>query len=91
MPVQRQRLPGVPGGLPEDLIEDLALLHDAPAGIAESTIALMGFGSRSILEAHGLIERVADTPAQIRITPRGRKVIRAAYGRRSTVTSGGGA
>jgi hypothetical protein len=78
---QRRR---IPHGLPPDLVERLALLHGAPNGIAESTIALLPYGSRSALAAYGLIEPIPERPDQateIRITGEGWAVIRAAAAR----------
>ena len=68
----------IPSGLPSELLDKLALLRDAPAGIAESTIALLPYGSRSALAAYQLIERIPAEPHQaseIRITDRGRALI----------------
>jgi hypothetical protein len=65
-------------GLPVDLVETLALLHDAPGGMAESTIALLPYGSRSALAAYGVIQSVpgeADQAAEITITELGWSVI----------------
>lgn len=78
---QRRR---IPPGLPPDLVERLAVLRGAPNGIAESTIALLPYGSRSALAAYGLIEPIPEQPdqaAEIRITGEGWAVISAAAGR----------
>jgi hypothetical protein len=66
------------GRLPDELARKLAVLHDAPPGIAESTIALLPFGSRCALVAYGVIERIPqepDEPGEIEITPLGWAVV----------------
>lgn len=69
----------IPGGLTEELVRQLALLSDAPAGVAESTLALMGFGTRSVLADRNppLIEMSDSTPVRLTITPAGWDAIRA--------------
>jgi hypothetical protein len=69
----------IPKGLNDDLVRKLALLHDAPPGIAESTIALLRFGARTLLAESDppLIEMSDEKPVQITVTPEGRKVIEA--------------
>jgi hypothetical protein len=66
----------IPLELNEDLVRELALLSDAPPGIPESTIALLRFGARTLLEELDLIElRGERPPFQITITPHGWHVI----------------
>ena len=70
----------IPGGLTPDLVETLCLLEDAPPGVAEATIALLPYGSRSNLAAHGIVGRIsADRGAAtaIEITEYGWSVIAA--------------
>jgi hypothetical protein len=69
----------IPRGLNDDLVRKLALLHGAPPGIAESTIALLGFGTRALLAGSSppLIEMTDDRPVRITITAAGAKVIEA--------------
>jgi hypothetical protein len=69
----------IPRSLSDDLVRKLALLHDAPPGIAESTIALLGFGTRALLAEIDppLVEMSEDRPVQITITPEGWRVIEA--------------
>jgi hypothetical protein len=70
----------IPGGLTPELIETLCLLHDAPPGVAEATIALLPYGSRSNLAAHGIIGGIParkDAAAAIRVTEYGRQVFAA--------------
>lgn len=67
--------------LPDGMVRKLALLHDAPPGIAESTIALLPYGSRSALIAYGFIRRLSEDPddlEEVEITPAGWQAIRAA-------------
>jgi hypothetical protein len=71
---------GVPAGLTDELVDVLAVVDEAPAGIAEATIALLPFGSRSSLVAHGVIERMDGGSAEavaIRITDLGWVIIAA--------------
>jgi hypothetical protein len=69
----------IPPGLGPDLVRTLALLDGAPPGIAESTIALLGFGARATLEAMTppLITTDGGTPPLIMLTREGRRVIAA--------------
>lgn len=70
----------IPGGLTPELVQTLAMLEDAPPGIAEATIALLPYGSRSNLAAHGIIGGIPtrkDAAAAIRITDYGQQVIAA--------------
>jgi hypothetical protein len=70
----------IPGGLPPELVETLGMLEDAPPGVAEATIALLPYGSRSNLAAHDIIGRIParkDAAAEIRITDYGKHVITA--------------
>ncbi len=70
----------VPNGLTPELVDTLRLLDDAPPGVAEATIALLPYGSRSNLAAYGVIGAVPDrkdAAAAISITPYGREVIAA--------------
>jgi hypothetical protein len=62
--------------VPDELKRDLALLTDAPHGVAESTVALMSFGARALLEGAGLIAVSAEEPAAIEITEPGRLAMR---------------
>jgi hypothetical protein len=80
MPTKTQkRDPGhsdVPLELNEALVRELALLSNAPPGIAESTIALLGLGSRAMLEQLDLIELCGErAPFIIKIKPYGWHVI----------------
>jgi hypothetical protein len=60
----------------EDLVRELALLSDAPPGIAESTVALLRLGARALLEELDLIELCGERPPlKITITPYGWDVI----------------
>jgi hypothetical protein len=71
---------GVPSGLTNELVDVLAVLDDAPPGLAEATIALLPFGSRTSLVAHEVIERMdggSGEAVAIRITARGWAVIAA--------------
>jgi hypothetical protein len=64
----------------DDLVPKLALLHGAPPGIAESTIALLGFGTRALLAdacEPPLIEMSGERPVEISITSAGTEVIAA--------------
>jgi hypothetical protein len=66
----------IPLELNDDLIRQLALLDDAPPGIAESTVALLRFGARAMLEELGLVELCGERPPfKITITPYGWDVI----------------
>lgn len=69
----------IPAGINDDLVRKLALLQGSPPGIAESTIALLGFGARTLLAASDppLIEMSDEKPVEIRITSAGKKVIKA--------------
>jgi hypothetical protein len=70
----------IPPGLTAEQVETLCLLDDVPPGVAEATIALMPFGSRANLAAHGIIAAVStDSGAatEIDITPYGAAVIAA--------------
>src|SRR5688572_3432792 len=70
----------IPGGLTPDLVETLCLLEDAPPGVAEATIALLPYGSRSNLAAHGIVGRISSdkgAATDIEITSYGWQVIAA--------------
>ena len=70
----------IPGGLTPDLVETLCLLDDAPPGMAEATIALLPYGSRSNLAAHGIVAAMSadkGEPTEIEISPYGWQVIAA--------------
>ena len=74
------RANGVPSGLTDELVDVLAVVDDAPPGFAEATIALLPYGSRSSLVAHGIIERMdggSGDAVAIGITAEGRAVIAA--------------
>jgi hypothetical protein len=74
MPARSPR--DIPLEFNEDLVRELALLSDAPSGIAESTIALLGLGARALLEELDLIELCGEAPPfKITITPHGWHVI----------------
>lgn len=68
-------IPEIPRSFSDDLIRKLALLHEAPPGIAESTIALLGLGTRAALEASDppVIHTTED--GLITITNAGRQII----------------
>lgn len=51
-------------GLPAALAETLRLLHGAPPGIAESTLALLPCDARRDLAAHGILNASADAGAR---------------------------
>jgi hypothetical protein len=71
---------GVPPGLTDELVDVLAVLDDAPHGLAEATIALLPYGSRTSLVAHDVIERMdggSGEAVAICITDRGWSVIAA--------------
>jgi hypothetical protein len=61
--------------LPVDLQQNLALLKDAPEGVAESTIALFGTEMMKTLAAADVIEMTEHTPRRITISPLGYSVI----------------
>lgn len=66
----------VPQQLNEELVRQLALLSGAPPGIAESTIALLRFGARTVFEELEMIELSgARRPYKITITEHGWHVI----------------
>ena len=70
----------IPGGLTPELVKTLCLLDDAPPGIAEATIALLPYGSRSNLAAHGIVGAISPdkgAATEIEITPYGWQVIAA--------------
>ena len=76
MPANARSPRDIPLEFNEDLVRQLALLSDAPPGIAESTIALLGFGARALLTELDLIEPSGDGPPfKITITPHGWHVI----------------
>jgi hypothetical protein len=67
----------IPLAMPEQLVRDLAMLCGAPPGTPESTVALLRFGTRTLLEELGLVEIVEAPPRHIRITNEGWRVIEA--------------
>lgn len=70
----------IPGGLTPELVRTLAMLENAPPGVAEATIALLPYGSRSNLAAHEIIGSIParkDAAAKIQITDYGKQVIEA--------------
>jgi hypothetical protein len=74
------RANGVPSGLTDELVDVLAVVDEAPPGLAEATIALLPYGSRTSLAVHGVIERMdggSGEAVAIRITTEGRAVIAA--------------
>lgn len=74
-PARSQR--DIPLEFNENLVRELALLSDAPSGLAESTIALLGLGARTLLQELDLIELCGEAPPfQITITPHGWHVIK---------------
>ena len=76
---------GIPADLPADLIEMLSLLADAPAGVAESTIALLPYRTRQASLARSLIQSDSESPgaaSMITITARGWALIQACAHRR---------
>jgi len=82
MSTKRDRTPdsGVPLGLTPRLIEVLGVLENAPPGTAEATIALLPYGSRTNLVAHGFIERMhggIEDAVEIQITEAGWDAIHA--------------
>lgn len=79
MPTSSSSSSGIPEGFYNDLVRRLALLRDAPPGIAESTIALFPFGTRAILQENDppLIEVSDHDTAEITITPTGHQIIEA--------------
>ena len=84
----------IPEGLNDDLVRKLALLHDAPPGIAESTIALLGFGTRALLAESqpALIEMGDESPRRSRSQPKAGKSSSPARGmskRRASKTGSG--
>jgi hypothetical protein len=70
----------IPSGLTRELVETLGLLDGVPPGVAEATIALLPYGSRTSLVVHEIISSVPDDAGEageIDITPDGWKVIAA--------------
>ena len=70
--------PAVPASLTTELIDLLGLLHRAPPGMAEATLSLLPYGSRTSLVAHGFIEKMdggAEDAVEIQITDAGWDVI----------------
>lgn len=64
--------------LDDALVRALGLLDKAPRGIPELTIASLDYGSRTTLEAYGLItsEKRDDNALEVTITSLGKDVIR---------------
>jgi hypothetical protein len=82
MPTSSETPPRVeiPSGLTRELVDTLCLLENQPDGVAESTIALLPYGSRTNLAVHGIIDappRSKAASAVIEITPYGWAVISA--------------
>jgi hypothetical protein len=69
----------IPAAFSDELVRNLALLHESPPETAASTIALMRFGSRALLEGNDppLIEVSDERPVEIKVTTYGWKVIEA--------------
>ncbi|MHB8243088.1 MAG: hypothetical protein ACYDHN_14000 [Solirubrobacteraceae bacterium] len=68
----------IPNGLPNELVQTLAVLHDADESDAQALIASLPYGSRVTLSAYGLIERIYPKPgaiSPIAITEAGRRTI----------------
>lgn len=61
--------------LPEAVQLHLAIIKDAPPGIAESTIALFGREEKVLLQEQGIVEAGDEKPSPFTITPRGHGVI----------------
>lgn len=73
-----ERHDAIPNGLPNELVQTLAVLRDADEGDARALIASLPYGSRATLSAYGLIERIDPRPgavSQITITEAGRSAI----------------
>lgn len=67
----------IPLELTNQQVRDLALLNDAPRGVAESTMALLRFGARTLFEELGLIAITEEQPRRIEISEEGWRVIQA--------------
>lgn len=65
----------IPRELNDELIRELAMLNEADHEFANSSIALVGFGSRLILKQQGIITLRGGSPEVITITERGWQVI----------------
>jgi hypothetical protein len=71
-------------GLPNDALHALAVLYNAPDGVAELTLVGLPYGSRSALKSYGAIETNASSAeevAEVRVTPFGQQLIEAARNR----------
>lgn len=65
----------IPREFRPELVQDLASLADASRGFAASSIALLGFGSRTLLEQRGMIELHGEFPQKIIVTDNGWRLI----------------
>lgn len=75
--------------LDDETVRALGLLHKAPRGVPELAIATFDYGSRSLLEAYGLIktEHRGDGTLDVTITPLGREVIKLCARKMPTLAS----
>lgn len=65
----------IPQEFNEELVRELAMLVAAERDFANAAIALVGFGSRSVLEQQGVITMHGAPPEIVTITDRGWEVI----------------
>jgi hypothetical protein len=67
----------IPREINDELVRQLASFYNAPAKFAASSIALLGFGSRAVLEDQGMIRLRGSWPSKIIITDYGWQVMAA--------------
>ncbi len=75
------RRSSIPASLPTDLVRVLALAHDQPPGVAETTLGSLRYGSLVALHTEGIIDGVPETPdgvCKTLITKKGWRIIEAA-------------